>query len=256
MMQLGISLTLKHATGAGGGAPAPSLLADVLARSPAIVMDFADTSTLFTDTAGTTAVTTNADIIARANGLSGNGETYQQSSVAARGSWLADPGALVLDGIDDTMTCDVDISGITDGTVVVAYKHRAQGELFAEDPYAGGASNGFILRTIGFNIHTQRTGSNFLLYVDGAIVGTGSPGQNAQAPDLWAIVDDVEWHILTMTNVDFTEWDSGSFSIGARSTGNAPEGDLHRWCLFTESSTASRAAGEAYCNELLNVTMA
>lgn len=93
-------MTLLGAGKVSSGAFSP------ISLSPLIWLDPSDLSTLWKDTAATSAVTTDGDLVARINDKSGNGRNLTQSTASARPAYKTSGGLhwLQFDGVDDTLT--------------------------------------------------------------------------------------------------------------------------------------------------------
>jgi hypothetical protein len=110
-----------------GGDPVRALFG--ITGSRGFYYDFSDYSTQFTDTAGTTQVTTTAQAVARVNDKSGLGNNATQSTLGNRpltttiGSGL--PG-IQFDGSDDWLqTADIDFSNSDEVTIVAGVRKLA-----------------------------------------------------------------------------------------------------------------------------------
>lgn len=110
---------------------APATQADVIALFGAgdegFFYDFSDTSSLYTDLAGTTAVTSSGDPIGHVDDLSGNGNARSAPFTSARPTYTESGGlayAFMASGGSTRLELDAAISGLTNAnemTIVVAY---------------------------------------------------------------------------------------------------------------------------------------
>ncbi len=114
---------------AGGGTSPLRAIANALAPTAYVgaVWDFADKNAAWQDTAGTTAVTSDGQWVARADDLTGRGRHLLQGAMPSRPQYTALPNgkpALLFDGADDWLTLDsFNLTG-TDRLVVIAGQRK------------------------------------------------------------------------------------------------------------------------------------
>lgn len=102
-----------------GGAPGLSSIADLFANGEyGAWYDISDTSTLYQDSAGTIAVTSDGDPVGLVQDKSGNGANATQSTSAARPVYNVTPDRLTLDKVDDNMS--VNLASPVSGSMIMA----------------------------------------------------------------------------------------------------------------------------------------
>lgn len=122
-------------------------------------VDISDTSTVFTDTAGTTRVTADGDLVARVNNKGSAGGTFTQATSSQRPVYRVSGGRsyLQFDGVDDVLEGSMTwtaLIGSTAHEVVIAGLHSAITSNAALDaPYANqalfGDGSGYCCWAIG-----------------------------------------------------------------------------------------------------------
>lgn len=146
-MNLSLSLTNNIRLTRGASAFTPASL------SPTAWYDPSDLSTLWQDTAGTSAVTADGQSVARIDDKSGNGRHLVQATAGSRPLYKTSGGLhwLLFDGTDDVL--NVTASGIGCGTVVVGVN------------VGGAAAAGVVTDTVddstGVDIAFTRNSSNW-----------------------------------------------------------------------------------------------
>lgn len=121
-----INCTVTATNGAGSTAQDSNAVSAVSIMDHLFTVDgedgayfhFDDETTLWQDTAGTTAVTTNNDPVARADDQSGNGHNLTQATTTKRYAWQS-AGHIDGDNVDDQLDITVPTGGWT-GTMVIA----------------------------------------------------------------------------------------------------------------------------------------
>lgn len=239
----GLGLSHQHHAG-GGGAYDP--MAQFAAGAKGFMLDWQNYATMFQDTAGTTPVTTNGQIISRINDQSGRANNFTQGTAGKQ------PTTATLSGVKCCASLFANL-GVVTGTLTAGTFNtdmdffiammrstlHTNAEIFNSTPQSASLyydSNG------GAATAVSGMGTASALLVDGVAVpgGTGATQVSLEAAitaSVWHVVEAHDLNMSTLTVIELLSTASGF-------------GTLDGWCAFVicaqAGSTQTRASNRTY----------